>query len=113
ETQRSQKYVIAYWKRTLGHLLLEDIQPSHIIAARNAITQNGKPATVAKYLVTLSHAFTVAMKEYQWIDQNPCSRVSRPPQPPGRVRYLDDQERARLLQECPNSHNRSFTRFII
>jgi integrase len=106
ETQRSQKYVIAYWKRTLGHMLLEDIQPSHVIAARNTIAQKGKPATVAKYLVTLSHAFTTAIKEYQWLDQNPCSRVSRPPQPPGRVRFLSDQERTRLLQECRASHNR-------
>src|SRR6185436_20216706 len=37
ETQRSQQYVIRYWKRTLGHMLLDDIQPRHIIAARNAI----------------------------------------------------------------------------
>jgi len=105
ETQRSQKYVVAYWKRTLGHMLLDDLQPSHIIAARNAIAQRGKPATVAKYLVTLSHAFTTAIREYQWLETNPCSRVSRPALPPGRVRYLTDEERTRLLQECKNSHN--------
>ena len=106
ETVRSQKYTIAYWRRTLGHMLLEDIQPRHIIACRNEIAQRGKPATVAKYLVTLSHAFSVAIKEYQWLEHNPCSRVSRPKQPPGRVRFLTDEERTRLLQECKNSHNR-------
>jgi integrase len=105
ETQRSQKYVIAYWRRTLGHMFLDDIQPQHIIAARNEIAQTGKAATVTKYLVTLSHAFTTAIKEYQWCELNPCSRVSRPKQPPGRVRFLSDEERARLLQECRKSHN--------
>jgi integrase len=87
-------------------MLLEDIQPRHIIACRNEIAQRGKPATVAKYLVTLSHAFSVAIKEYQWLEHNPCSRVSRPKQPPERVRFLTDEERTRLLQECKNSHNR-------
>ena len=89
----------------LGHMLLDDIQPRHIIAARNAIAQTGKAATVAKYLVTLSHVFTTAIKEYQWCEMNPCTRVSRPKQPPGRVRFLSDAERTRLLVECKKSRN--------
>src|SRR5215831_9567342 len=65
ESQRVQGYVLAYWQRTLGHMLLDDIQPHHIIAARNAIAKKGGSATVTKYLAVLSHAFTIAVKEYQ------------------------------------------------
>jgi integrase len=105
ETQRSQMPVIRYWKRTLGHMLLSDIQPSHIITCREEIAKRDAPATVVKHLMTLSHAFTVAMTEYQWIEQNPCRLVRKPSLPPGRVRYLTDEERARLLIECRKSTN--------
>src|SRR5215510_8047796 len=50
ETQRAQGYVLAYWNRMLGYMLLDDIQPSHIIAARNGIAKKGGSATIAKYL---------------------------------------------------------------
>jgi integrase len=113
ETQRVQGYVITYWKRTLGHMLLDDIQPCHVIAARNAIAKKGGAtrhangsATIAKYLAVLSHAFTTAVKEYQWIETNPCMRVSKPPLPHVRTRHLSDEERTRLLQECRNSRNK-------
>jgi len=105
ETIRSQQYVVAYWKRVLGHKILSDITPADIIAARNTIAKRDKPATVVKYLVILSHAFTIAIKEYQWMETNPCSRVSRPTLPSGRPRYLTDEERIRLLQECRKSKN--------
>jgi len=45
------------------------------------------------------------MKEYGWVHQNVASTVSRPPLPPGRVRFLTDEERTRLLEECRNSKN--------
>jgi integrase len=105
ETQRSQMPVMHYWQQTLGHMLLSDIQPSHIIACRDAIAKAAAPATVVKYLMVLSHAFTTAMTEYQWTDQNPCRLVRKPTLPPGRVRYLSDDERNRLLVECKHSQN--------
>ena len=32
ESQRSQMSVIRYWRRRLGHMLLDDIQPKEIVA---------------------------------------------------------------------------------
>jgi len=105
ETQRSQMPVVHYWKRTLGHMLLSDIQPCHIIACRDQVAKHDAPGTVVKYLMVLSHAFTTAMTEYHWCEQNPCRLVRKPSLPPGRVRYLSDEERTRLLQECRRSQN--------
>ena len=113
ETQRSQMPVIHYWKRTLGHMLLSDIQPCHIIACRDERAKQRAPGTVVKYLMVLSHAFTTAVTEYHWCEQNPCRLVRKPSLPPGRVRYLSDEERSRLLTECQNSHNRALAPLVI
>jgi integrase len=61
------------------------------------------PATVARFLAALSHVFTIAMKEWQWVDDNPLRRVTKPKEPRGVVRFLDDDERKRLLDACQAS----------
>jgi integrase len=120
ESQRSQMSVIRYWRRRLGHMLLDDIQPKEIIACRDEIankvvagSNRVAPATVVKYLMVISHAFTVAMTDYQWTDHNPCRLVRKPALPPGRVRYLTDLERHRLLQECRRSQNRYLYKLVV
>ena len=62
-------------------------------------------ATVNRYLATLSHAFSVAMKEWQWVDDSPFRRVSKLREPRGRCRFLSDEERTRLLKEAARSEN--------
>lgn len=56
-------------------------------------------------MAALSHAFTIAMKEWQWIDDTPMRRVLKPKEPRGRVRFLSDEERSRLLTECRASES--------
>ncbi len=56
-------------------------------------------------MAALSHAFSIAMKEWEWIEDSPISRVSKPKEPRGRVRFLDDDERKRLLESCKESTN--------
>ena len=43
------------------------------------------------------------MKEWRRVDDNPCRKVSKPKEPRGRVRFLDENERVRLLQVCRES----------
>ncbi|MEE8291856.1 MAG: site-specific integrase, partial [Candidatus Tectomicrobia bacterium] len=64
------------------------------------------PATVNGYLAALSHALTVAAVEWQWLDASPMRRVRRLREPHGRVRFLSEEERARLLHACRVSQNR-------
>jgi integrase len=108
ETQRSQSYTVQYWKDTLGHRYIDEIQPHEIKAHLTALSRQGKaPATITKYHTTLSHAYQTAMIDYQWIESNPCRLVRTPSLPPGKTRYLTDEERSRLLHECRRSKNRS------
>ena len=113
ETQRSHRAVVLFWRKKLGHKLLQDITKADVIAFRDEISKTSAPATIQKYLIILSHAFNIAIREYGWLDHNPVNSVSRPPLPQGRIRYLSDEERARLLHECKKSQNRYLYALVI
>lgn len=104
---------LQFWKQKLGTLPLADITPALLVQLRNDLlaetTRLKKPrsnATVVRYLASISHAFTVAMKDWQWVTDNPVSKISKPRQGRGRERYLSDDERERLLAACRASANR-------
>jgi integrase len=108
--QQTQKGMIAWWRKQLGNRTLAEITPAVISDSRDKleeeITARGtprSPATVSKYLRVLSHAFNVAIKDWEWTNSNPVRNVSKPKEPRGRVRYLDDQERHALLDACRSS----------
>jgi integrase len=56
-------------------------------------------------MAALSHAFTVAINEWGWLDDSPMRKVKKPTEPRGRVRFLSDEERERLLTACQKSDN--------
>lgn len=101
-----------WWVRELGkETTLAAVTPAVIVAARDRLAggrnpsrKKLSPATVKRYLAVLSKAMTVASKEWFWIDDNPCRRVPRPTEPRGRVRFLSDEERTKLLAACAESH---------
>ena len=61
------------------------------------------PATVNRYLASLSHLFTVAMHEWNLVDRHPVREVKRLTEPLGRARFLTDNERKGLLTQCKRS----------
>ena len=102
-----------WWKSEIGELTLMDVTPAVISELRDklgrASTHMNKKrsnATVNRYLAALSSAFTTAVKEWGWIDENPLHRVSRFKEPRGRVRFLSDDEREKLLRACRESSNK-------
>lgn len=116
---------LAWWKGQLGSHTLADVTPAMISECKERIasgmqtdgsmfvTVKGErkpverraPATVVRYLAALSHAFTTAVKEWGWIDDTPMRKVTKPSLPRGRVRFLSDDERVRLLKACKESRN--------
>jgi len=117
-SQFGQERQLRWWKDQIGDFALADVTPALIIQYRDKLaTEPSKPkkagqepryrspSTVVRYLAALSHAFTVAMKEWQWLDDNPMRKVSKPKEPRGRVRFLSDDERGRLLKACRESSN--------
>src|SRR5690606_3093396 len=98
---------LKWWKTEIGNHVLSDVTPALIAQYRDklasSITSHGKPrspATVNRYMAALSVAFTAAVKEWGWMDDNPMRKVTKPKESRGRVRFLSDDERIRLLKAC-------------
>lgn len=103
---------LTWWKKQLGKYLLADITKSMIIQCRDSligsISRNNKkilPSSANRFHASLSHVFTVATKELEWIEKNPFLNIRKLKEPKGRVRYLSDIERETLLHECRVSKN--------
>lgn len=114
---RSQLHHLDWWEKEAGFYLLSDVTPARIGEFRDKLLNTPKlsrakgtksvatdrkrsPSTVVRYIALLSHVFTVAMKEWQWCDDNPVRKVRKPKEPRGRVRFLSDRERDALLAAC-------------
>ena len=105
-TQLSQQRQYVWWKEQLGVFRLCDVTPSKITECRERLADTGlAPATVNRYLAALSHAFTYAVRDLEWVDANPFQKVTKSKEPRGRLRFLSDDERTRLLQACRESKN--------
>jgi integrase len=123
-----QKYAkdvtrLNYWRSVFGRDLLDTITPARIGKARDKLlseetTRFKTPATgnanldakrerslrtgstVNRYLASLSSCLAYGVKEHGWIERNPCERVKKPKESEGRVRFLADDERHRLIHAC-------------
>lgn len=112
-TKRSgprQHQQLRWWRDAVGDYTLADLTPALIAEHRDRLgaeptrrSGGRSAATVRRYLAALSHALTVASREWGWIDDSPMRRVTKPTEPRGRVRYLSDDERRRLLEACCES----------
>lgn len=109
---RDQLRQFDWWKAVLGSYALADVTPSLIAQYRDklasGITPRGtrrSPATVNRYMAALSVALTTAVKEWGWLEDSPMRKVTKPRESRGRVRFLSDDERHRLLKACRESSN--------
>lgn len=117
---KQQKSQLTWWKNQLGHYLLAEVSPALISECKERLFSdkkaNGKtraPATVSRYLSALSHAFTIAVNEWGWLEHNPVSKVKKPTEPRGRVRFLDEAERKELLTACKESSNKDLYPIVV
>lgn len=110
KSAKDQAQQLGWWKVEIGSYTLADITPSLLAECRDKlgreITVRKKPrspASVVRYMAALSHAFTIAVKEWGWLEDSPMRKVTKPKESRGRVRFLSDDERVRLLKICKES----------
>ncbi|MCP4204729.1 MAG: site-specific integrase [bacterium] len=110
KSAKDQRRVLEWWKTKIGSYSLADVNPALLVEWRDRLasetTVRGtrrSSGTVNRYLAYLSHAFTVATREWQWLESNPLTKVSKLKEPRGRVRFLSDEERQDLLDACQES----------
>lgn len=131
KSKDKQEAQLKWWKARIGTTTLAEATPTLIAEQRdmllNATNYRGRknsPATVNRYLAALSHAFTIAVKEWGWVEDNPLRKVQRPTEARGRVRFLSDDttddhgravpgERTRLLAACRESEDRQLYCIVV
>jgi integrase len=112
--QSNRRYHLAWWADEIGVKVLADIRSSTISECRSKLKltpsnfgkHKGKgksDATINRYLATLSALLSIAVREWGWLESNPCKNVRRSKELRGRVRFLSDKERIDLLVACENS----------
>ncbi len=114
KSERCQAGQLAWWKDNLGDYSLADSTSALIAQCRDKLSEGEmsqnehvprSAATVNRYLAILSHVFTIAMKEWGWVEDNPLRKVTKMKEPRGRVRFLSDEERRNLLDACGKSES--------
>ncbi len=107
---KNRLYHLISFEKHLGKLKFSSIRSSDIKDALLNIekdkAKDGKqlaPATIVRYLASISHLFSIAWKEWEWTSENPIKKISKPSVSNARQRYLSQDELSRLLKETKNS----------
>lgn len=97
------------YANSLKHLLpvfsqtpLNKVTPKRLYQyQQDRLSEGAAPSSVNREVALVSVAFGTAMKKWEWIDTNPCSRVSRLPENNERVRYLTGEEVEMIYSTLP------------
>lgn len=112
--QRNRRPVLAWWKEEIGFYVMADLNTAVFAECRDKLAKKtnsgGKPIsadTIKKYFLIIKSVLKACVIDWLWIEQSPLrdNRVELPELPQGRVRFLDDDERERLLTACKVSDN--------
>ncbi len=116
QAKRGKK--LDWWSKRLGAYYLPEITARRIDEALSDLEECGpggrpvSPATQVRYLALLGHVFQLGVK-LEWLVDNPVRTVDRPTEPRGRMRFLDHDERGRLLNACRMSPNPQLYSLVI
>jgi integrase len=120
---RMHRQTLPWWRERLGHVKLADVTPALLVEYRDKLSREPfmrakpdaphsglpagerpqqylrKPNTVNNYLRPLSRMLNLAKREWHWLTVSPMEGVSKLSAGQGRIRYLTEDERSRLLAE--------------
>lgn len=107
----NDKCYVRHLSKVFSGLTLDRVTPKLINEYKGKRIADGKkPATIQKELICLSHAFNIAVKEWEWTNTNPVQRVTIP-NPHNQIdRWLTYDEEERLLIAC---HDREWLKEVI
>lgn len=111
--QEKFKMHLKWWGDKLGKYSLNKITPAMLTECKELLEKepmNKKlkkpkprtPATVNRYLATLSIVFSYACNEYGWLEDNPMRKVRKNKELENKDRFLQRDEIKRLLHACKN-----------
>lgn len=117
---RAKQGHLDWWEKEMGSFYLQDIRPALISEKKQKllteINSKGKaraPSTCNRFLATLSHLLSICTRQWEWISENPVSKISREKEPRERTRFLTHEERERFLLACQESANPLLHLFVV
>ncbi|GBE29058.1 MAG TPA: site-specific integrase [Bacteroidetes bacterium] len=107
---------LRFWKERIGHMLLSELKTAKVVQERDRLLRDDNhpgakmnrsfgPATANRYTTSLSRVLSVCARDWGWLEQSPMRGFRKLKETRGRVRYLSDDERARILAVCQSSSN--------
>ena len=99
------------WRDEIGFMTLADVTPDAISKVKETLLgeivkgKSRSSATVLKYMVSFGTVLNVAVRDWAWLEDSPMRNIRKPSPSKGIVRFLDDDERERLLLVCKESRN--------
>ncbi len=104
------KMQLLWWNAHLKNYYLCHITPSTISELKGKLLKENTPrgtlrsqSTANRYLAALSGALNMAVKEWNWLKENPVSKISRYKEGKPRERFLTKEEIEKLLTVCKTS----------
>ena len=111
---------LKWWEEQIGDVRLSELSTSLISEKRDflsrTITNRKKkmsPARVNRYMAALSTALNTSIREWEWMEDNPMRKISKLKEPRGRVRYLNIEEKERLLVACKSVNNHLYLAVVL
>jgi integrase len=108
-----------YWKSRLGNYALVHLTPEllgkeRLYLASTPIKDDRKrsASTTNRYIASLSALLSHAVR-LKWLDENPCFRLTKLKENPGRDRVLTEDEIFRLLAACLQSKSPYLYCFVL
>ncbi len=118
--QSHTKNRLVWWREQIGDYSLDSVTPgvisdqkSRLLARKNRYGNTLSQATINRYLAAISHVFKTAKNDWHWIDKSPVANVSRGAESKGRIRFLDEDERNRLLEACRESQSEDLYTIVV
>jgi integrase len=94
---REQKMIDVILRDPVADVALRVLAPTDIAAWRDRRLKKVSGSTVEREMTILSHACSVARREWGWLRANPVSDVRRPPPTAARTRRPATEETEKLL----------------
>jgi integrase len=92
---------LLHLKPFFGKFLLSEVTPNLLNEYKVMRRLEGAtPATINREMALMKHAFSLAVREWEWTRDNPVKKISMEKENNKRDRWLTDEEEKRLLQEA-------------
>ena len=102
-----------WWKNLVGSILISNLTPQLLSEIKSNFLKTHTGATWNRYKSALSSVLSLCAGEWGWCFINPASKIKAEKESPGVVRYLDEEERRRLLTVAKNYPLHAMYPFIL